>query len=126
DPMTKGAPSRTNQLLVALWFVEGSALLLALALYKRGNHPLAAFVRSPAGAELIAAAIALAASALWVGLVARADRAQIAPSLALNLASIALAAGAAELAIRLFAVETPEGPTFANTRLLPRSWDATA
>ena len=124
--MTKDAASRTNRLLVALWFVEGSALLLALALYKRGNHPLAAFVRSPAGAELIAAAIALAASAVWVGLVARRDRAQIAPSLALNLASIALAAGAAELVIRLFAVETPDGPSFANTRLLPRSWDATA
>jgi hypothetical protein len=36
-----------------------------------------------------------------------------------------LAAGA-EAMIRMFAVETPEGPVFANTLLLPKRWDAIA
>jgi GDSL-like Lipase/Acylhydrolase len=124
--MTKEAPSRTNQLLLALWVVEGSALVAALALYKKADHPLPEFLASPAGEALVASAFALAASALWWVFVARRDRTQIAPSLALNLASVALAAGAAELAIRLLSVETPDGTTFANTRLLPRSWEATA
>ena len=125
--MTRGAPpARANPLLLALWILEGAAGIAALALYKKGDHPLVPFLASPTGVALLAAAIACAASALWLLLHARQGRAQLAASLALNLASLALAAGGAEVAIRLLSVETPNGPAFAGTRLLPRSWDAIA
>jgi hypothetical protein len=124
--MTASGPPRTNQLLLSLWLAEGSALIAALALYKKGDHPLALFLDRPAGAALIAVAISFAASALWSVFLLRRNRGQIAAILALNLASVALAAGAAEIAIRLLSVDTPEGPAFANTRLVPRSWDAIA
>jgi len=124
--MTNEAPSRTNQLLIALWIVEGSALFAALGLYKRGDHPLPVFLGSPAGEAFVAAVVGLAVSALWVLFLVRLERSQIAAILALNLASVALAAGAAEIAIRLSSVDTPEGPVFADTHLLPRSWEALA
>jgi hypothetical protein len=124
--MTASAPSHGNQLLLALWAVEGSALVAALAIYKKGAHPLGSFLLTPAGETLVAAAVAFAVASLWGVLLVQRNRAQLGPSIALNLASVALAASAADITIRLLSVETPEGPMFANTLLLPRSWEAIA
>ena len=124
--ITRGVASRTNLFLFCLWVLEGSALIVALAIYKKGAHPFATFLRSPAGLAAIAAVLALAASTAMIFWLARADRARIDEILVLNLASLVLAVSTAELMIRVLAIETPEGRMFAGTLLLPRPWEEIA
>ena len=121
-------PSTT--LLVSLYVLEFSGLLAAMAIYKKGDRSLLAFSASPAGLVLLLAVVALATSILVIVHTLRTRpsyRARwFATNLVFNLSSVILALAAAEAFIRLFSVSTSAGPMFANTLLLPRSWESVA
>jgi hypothetical protein len=115
-------------LLFSLYAVELSALAIALALYKRGERSLAEFSASPAGmlggaAVVVCAAAAL--TALAVALRGRTRGLRVGAVLAYNLWSVALSLATAEVIIRIFTVNELADSYFANTLLLPRSWQRT-
>jgi hypothetical protein len=121
-------PSTT--LLLYLYVLEFSGLLAAMAIYKKGDRSLLAFSASPAGLVLLLAVVALATSILVIVHTLRTHpsyRARwFATNLVFNLSSVIFALAAAEAFIRLFSVSTSAGPMFANTLLLPRSWESVA
>lgn len=117
-------------ILAALYALECSAALGALALYKKGDRAIPVFLASPAGYALMGASLAAVVSLLAIVLVLRQLRPRggrlLASCLALNLSSVTLAWGSAEILIRALSVRTPAGTSFAHTLLLPRSWEAVA
>ena len=115
-------------LLTLLFALEATALLTALALYKRVGRPMSVFLATPAGHVLIATAVAtLAVAALTAYVLRRRDtRERLASTLALNVVSIGAMFVAAELTVRARLTETPLGPAFGRTVLFPRSWEAEA
>lgn len=116
------------RLLTLLFALEATALLTALALYKRVGRPLLVFLGTPAGHVLIAAAAAtLTVAALTLYALRRRDtRRSLTSTLALNVVSIGAMFVAAEITVRARLAETPLGPAFGRTVLFPRSWDAEA
>ena len=117
-------------LFVLLCFLESSALVVALAIYKKGDRSLSVFLASPAGFIFIVAVVVLAASALIISYLRRRDlrreKRRFAAMVVLNLWSVILALAAAEILIRLNIDNTPAGPEFADTLLLPQSWQDVA
>jgi len=107
--------------------MEFSALLIAMAVYKKGDRPLTVFLASHVGFVLVLACVALVTSTLATIRLFRqhvvTGKNGFAPSLGLNLLSVILVLVTAEVVIRVFAVNTPAGVVFANTLLLPRSWE---
>lgn len=94
-------------LLALLYVLECSALLVAMGVYKKGKRSVLVFLSTPFGfvsptpmARPFAFSVVLNASSLFIGVVI------------------------AEFFIRVFTVNTPAGPEFANTLLLPRSWES--
>jgi len=116
-------------LLVSLYAIEISACLIALAFYKKGERPFLAFATTPAGLVLGVSVIALAVAALAAGALVRSGclrgKQRVGAVLAYNLWSVALSVVTAEVIIRTFTVNLLAGPSFANTLLLPRSWERT-
>jgi GDSL-like Lipase/Acylhydrolase family len=114
-------------ILGSLYIIEFSLVLTAMAIYKRGDRPLFVFLLSHAGIVFLFAVLALITSALVIVLLLRkgvpAGSYRFAPTLVLNLWSVILIFAAAEIVIRVSLVNTPTGPKFANTLLLPRSWE---
>jgi hypothetical protein len=117
----------------ALYALELAVLLAALALYKKGTRPLPVFLARPAGIALVVALLTLAAATFVIVREVRTPAPpappgarRLAAPLLLNLCSILIAFATAEIAIRVLAVDTVEGPMFANTLLLPRSWERLA
>lgn len=117
-------------LLVSLYILELAALLSAMAIYKRGDTPLLVFLPTHAGFVFIFAALTVASSIFVIIRLIRknvlAGAKQFALTLTLNLWSVVFMLAAAELIIRVFSVSAPAGPIFANTLLLPRSWESFA
>ena len=113
--------------LVSLYVADLSAVLLALAIHKKSDRPLAAYLGTLPGVILVGATLALAATAALIVHYVRAappGRARaFAAILTVNLGSVALAFAVAEALVRVFAVPTPGGRVFANTLLLPRPWE---
>jgi hypothetical protein len=110
-----------SALLVALYVLEASAVLAALAINRYFNLLGTPNVRQ---LTVIAAPFVLAlGSGVYVAIrLVRARR----PSMfavALNLVAVLLVFGGSELVVRLFSEQTLAGPTFAQTLLLPRNWD---
>lgn len=117
-------------LFVSLYVLEFAALLIAMAIYKKGERSFPAFIASPAGFVFLVAVLALVTSTLVIVNLFRSHRPSIktrfAVLLVLNMFSIVLAAAIAEAVIRVFAVSTPAGTMFANTLLYPRNWERVA
>jgi hypothetical protein len=117
-------------ILVSLHAVEFFVLLATLAIYKKGERSLLVFLASPAGFVFLIAFSGLAISIPVIFLHLRSDgrprTERLAVVLVLNLGSVFLALSTAEVVIRVFAVNTPASPAFANTLLLPRSWEKAA
>jgi len=116
-------------MVLALYVLELSAVLVALALYKRGARPPLVFLAAPAGRVVLVAVPAIAASALVIVHQLRRSvpgRASFAATLTLNLLSVLLMFCTAEGFVRVFATTTPAGPAFAGTLLFPRSWENVA
>ena len=126
--LAAAVPSAT--LLVSLYVLEFSALLSGMAIYKRGGRPLLVFLPTHAGFVFIFAALAVASSILVIIHLVRKDvlagSKQFALTLTLNLWSVGFVLATAEVIIRVFSVSGPAGPMFANTLLLPRSWESFA
>lgn len=116
--------------IAALYLLEAAAALLALAFYKKGDRPLSSFLTHPAGIVFLLAAAVLMTTLVvlvrWLRRQPPPRARRLAAPLLLNLVSVGIGFATAEIAIRLLSVKTPEGPVFANTLLLPRSWEALA
>ena len=109
----------------AFYLLEGAASLLAVALYKYHDR---LDTLSPRQALVLLAPLAavIAASSFigWTSWSANASgRRRFGLALTANLLSVTLLVGAAEVLVRLLAVDTVMGPSFAGTLLLPRSWE---
>src|SRR5229473_1420766 len=116
--------------IAALYVLEAAAALLALAFYKKGDRALSSFLTHPAGLVFLVAAVVLVATLLvlvrWLRRQPPPLARRLAAPLLLNLMSLAIGFATAEVAIRVLSVATPEGPVFASTLLLPRSWESVA
>jgi len=117
-------------LLVSLYVLEFCALITAMALYKIGDNSFAGFLASHAGFVLLVALFGLGISMIVIAYLFR-NALRSGPkrfflTLVLNLWSVLLVFAATESFIRVFAVSTTAGPMFANTILLPRSWESVA
>ena len=116
-------------LALLLYLAEIAALLTILAIYKLGSWPLATFLRTPAGAALVTAPPIFFAAVTIIIRVLRKHPEKVTafwPAVGLNLWSLVLMAGTAEVALRVFATGTPLGPQVANVTLIPRDWSAVA
>jgi hypothetical protein len=117
-------------LLLALYGVEACAAAVALTWLRRGDRSLALFMAAPAGLAFAAALGALLVTGLLALVLAwrlmRSRAGSLAVPLAVNLLSVALVAGLAEVAVRLGTVSTIQGPVFARTVLLPYQWEDVA
>jgi|SoiMetStandDraft_2_1073263.scaffolds.fasta_scaffold03231_2 hypothetical protein len=120
----------STSLVASLYVLEFSALITAIAIYKKGEKLLLTFLATPAGWVLVVAVFALVTLSFLILLQLRNGPAswakQFTAHLVLNLCSVALMLATAEVLIRVFTVSTAAGPMFANTLLLPRSWESVA
>lgn len=129
-PSRSGQPTVDVVLLAALYAFELSAAVLMMAIPRLGNQPMLAFWASRPGILCFIAGPIAAASGVIIARRSRKSRgggpSPIAPTVAINLASVGSLIAAAELAVRLFAFQTAEGLMFLNTPLRPRSWSEVA
>ncbi len=132
--MREGTPrpriSPPTLLLAALFALEGCALVSVLAMHRRGERELLAFLGRPPGVALIAALCGVVGAAALVVALFRRTPAPAARRLKLaaaaNLLSVVAAFGVVEAGVRALAIERPGTATFGSTVLLPRSWDDVA
>ncbi len=115
-------------LLFCLYTAECALLLVGLGLFRAAAKPsLLDFLHSTGGLVTIGAAmIGCAAWVLVYRGVQRADpkrRRLHVVTVGLNLFTLVLVGGAAEVMIRALSIETPEGPRFGNVLLFPRRWE---
>jgi hypothetical protein len=119
--------SRPACVFVSLYVLEFAAFLAAIAIYKKGDRSLLPFLASYAGFIFLLAILALVTAAFVIVHLLRngfpTGTKHFAKILVLNVWSVALVFAAAEAVIRVFVASTPAGPMFANTPLLPRSWE---
>jgi hypothetical protein len=124
------ASSHSNSILISLYVLEFSALLTTMAIYKKGERPILVFLAGSAGFVFIVTVLALATFTIVIIYLFRKhgprQTRRFVPTLILNLWTVILAIATAEIFIRLFTVSTPTGPMFANTILIPRSWESVA
>ena len=113
--------------LISLYVLELCGLITAMAIYKKSDRPLLDFLASQAGVVCVFAVLGLVTSALGIVYIlrktARPKIKQLYATFVLNLLSVIIVLATAEIFIRAWAVSTPAGPLFANTVLLPRSWE---
>ena len=120
------APSASTLVAVLVYVVEASLVLAALACYKLDGAQPGKALRAPTGIVLLAAA---ACGVVACSAIVRAvrdghlGRGRIAGVLAANVWTIGLMFFTAEASVRALRVDTPVGPSFAGTLLLPKSWD---
>jgi hypothetical protein len=121
--------ARPGALPLLLYALESLFLLTAVAAYKKAGRPLHVFLTTWSGRAAVVGVLALVAVLfiLFRGLRQHQDwKRSLLPVAALNVFSIALALASSEIMIRVFAVDSLQGPTFAGTLLLPRSWEKLA
>lgn len=124
-----GAPRETDamwKVALALFSMEGATALVLLALYKRGDQPLGAFLSTTAGLFMIGAGIVALVSVCYLGwCYARATSNRRKPyhlTVAMNLVTLCFVVVSSELAIRMLATETREGAAINGMLLLPKDW----
>ena len=121
-------PTTGLGLLACLYALEASGLLAAMALYKNGEKPFTALLTGRYGPFFLAGLLGVLGFTVY--LVTRyrgtrtGQRREFWLTVAMNIATVALAFLSGEAIVRLLASPTPAGPTFLNTILLPRSWNA--
>jgi hypothetical protein len=107
-------------LLLALYAAEASlAFLFTASARAAQKEGMRAFLQSAPGLAAIGALAILVASLI---VLVRLRNAGLLRAIALNLASVGLALGGAEAALRLLARATPDGEAVAGTTLYPRDW----
>ena len=118
--LSKVVPS--SALFVSLYILEVSALVIAMAVHKKGERLLLAFMATPAGVIAIVAVALLVISICVILLQLRNSpypwTQWLAAHLVLNLCSVVLVLATTEVVIRLYTVDGIEAPMFANTTLL--------
>lgn len=116
-------------LVVALLLFESSLVVLALALHKQGERPLALFLNTNAGRVLLAAvAGAMGSGVLILRQYLRSKRAgsrAFRLTVMMNLVMVVILGTTIEGAIRLLSYPVGEQETFMGRRLLPRRWEHT-
>jgi hypothetical protein len=94
------------------------------------GQPFAVFLGMRMGLVFLAAVLVVVLSALFIRQRVRSRVPNgwrgVRPLLLLNLLTLVLAFGTAEIALRVLAHPTALGPAFANQQLLPKSWDTVA
>lgn len=125
-----GSSTSTTRVLASLYALELSALLASMAITRKGDRSFFAFSTSLHGAVFLAATVVLALAVVIIIRETGTRRSDgfrwLAASLVLNAGSIAVGLITVEITIRLFAVNSAQGPVFANAVLPPRSWEAVA
>lgn len=99
-----------------------------VALQKRGDRSLSAFVVAGAGKYLLLAVFIIGIAALLLARQVRDEqsRVKIVAGFGLNFWSVLLVFIAAEGSLRLLTTKTVAGPSFGHIQLLPKSWSAVA
>lgn len=124
------APRTDVILLVTLYAAEFFLLLMALAIHRLGDRPIASSVASAPGIAFVAAlAIVVAACVLIVRRYVRARRSgsrEFGFTVAMNLITLALIFIPVEIAVRVLSRSTSDTAVLFNTMLLPRSWEKAA
>jgi hypothetical protein len=105
-------------LLASLYVLEASALLVVIALHKRGAPPSTILSLSAGLALLVAGAVIVQRYRTRAGR----DPRRLAFTVMLNLVPLVLLLAAGELTVRLLARPTPRGPVVMGTTLLPWRW----
>jgi lysophospholipase L1-like esterase len=128
--MNADAPSARQSVaawLIALYALEGAALLCAVAWYKHGDASLAALLggryRLPflgGMAVALVAAVYLARSSMRAQNIARR---QFRLTVAMNVITLMLMFAVGEVMVRAFSAATPTGTEFMGAPLLPRRWE---
>lgn len=116
--------------LASIYTLEVSALLASMAITRKGDRSALVFAASYHGIIFLLSMLVLAIAVVVTIQQIRTHRSAgfrwLAALLVLNVASIIVAFTTAEIVIRLFVVDSAEGPVFANSLLPPRSWGAVA
>jgi hypothetical protein len=129
---TKNSSPRENTLLLlaALFILEMSLTVMAMALYIKGQRPFATFLSSnPGGLFLMAVAGALPAGAMivWQYLVSkRTPSRHFRLIVTMNLVTVLVILITGEIAIRIVTQSTPKHEILGNIVLKPRHWKAVA
>lgn len=124
------AAAREFLFFASLWVLELSLLLIFMAINKKGDKALLAFLYGSSGTVFVAGVFLLVLSIIVIlslvrnGL--RSHPKSMSAAFALNVWSVVLVIVVSEVLIRVFAVNTPAGPEYANTLLLPGKWEKVA
>ncbi|MGH6609108.1 MAG: SGNH/GDSL hydrolase family protein [Burkholderiaceae bacterium] len=126
----KSHPADTSvnlTLLGSLYAAELALLLIALSLYKLGGRTIDAWFPSGASIALVVGVVVLVIALALIGRAyvkrATAGRHSFGFTVAMNLISLALILIPLELALRIMSSDSPDGPVFGDSSLLPRSWE---
>jgi hypothetical protein len=110
-----------------LYLLEASCLVAAAALHQSSEESVSALVAGRFGPFFLAGLCGAAGLAVYLirryRTAGAAQQHQMALTVAINLTSVLMAFGFGEAVVRVLATQTPEGPTFLDTLLLPRSWN---
>jgi hypothetical protein len=117
-------------LLASLFLGESSILVLAMALYMKGERRFSVFVSSkPGAAFLVAVAVLVLACAVIARQYVMSKRSQSNPFrkiVMMNLVTVILLLLTVEITIRISARSSKEGARILNTVLLPKQWEKVA
>ena len=122
------SPTTSIGLVASLYLMEASGLMALLAVYRNGDKPLNMLVTGKDRPFFLAGLLGVLVCSVY--LVTRYRRTFIGQrrkfwlTVAMNIATVALAFLTGEATVRLLTSSTPLGPVVLNTPLLPRSWDA--
>ncbi len=122
------APRTDLVLLLSLYAAQLAVVLIGLSLHKLGERPIATWQLSSAGVALLAAVVLLSAALVLIGRAylkhARSTARSFGFTVAMNLVTLALVVIPLEAGLRWLSRKTPDTAVFADTVLLPRSWES--
>ena len=129
--VSRPVPGVDVLLLVSLCAAEYFLLVMALAIHRLGDRPLASSLGSTVtGIGFVVALLAFLAAAAIIArrylLSRRLDSRSFVFTAGMNLITVALIFIPAEIALRLLSRGTSDTAVFLNTILVPRSWEKTA
>jgi len=113
-------------LLASIFFLEFSVAVIAMALYKKGERPLAVFLSSKPGMLFLMTigAFLIAGSLIIYQYFAnkRSQSSHFRLVVAMNIVTVMLILITAEMATRILSRSSREGEKLGNTVLLPKNW----
>ena len=122
------APADDLVFFAGLYLLEASCVVAAVAVHQSSGEPLSALVTGRSGPFFLAGLMGVVGLAVYLRRRYRAagpaQQRQLAFTVVMNLITVLVAFGFGEAIVRLLASQTLAGPTFLDTILLPRSWNA--